>query len=211
MRVLAFTLAVGFGLVLAGCGGRAEEPVPLPRWTAQLPGKPEPADVTLPAHLDAFLPHGPAEYTLRTSVEVPARMRGVPLTLAIAHMPAVATLRVNGSRAVPVGASMLDSYRATGPLRWHIPEDASKQGKLELELQVSHRFMRSAWIDSVPELTAHPLGGASLAAVHTFNTISAIGALAAALFVTFFYAVLFVSLRDTRRANARSKAGSSEM
>ena len=201
MRLLVLTLTVGFGLVLAGCGGRADEPLPLPRWTAQLPGKAEPADVTLPAHLDAFLPHGPAEYTLRTSVEVPARMRGVPLTLAIAHMPAVATLRVNGSRAVPVGASMLDSYRATGPLRWHIPEDASKQGKLELELQVSHRFMRSAWIDSVPELTAHPLGGASLAAVHSFNTVSAIGALAAALFVTFFYAVLFVSLRDTRRAS----------
>ena len=96
---------------------------------------------------------------------------------------------------------MLDSYRATGPLRWRIPEDASKQGKLELELHVSHRFMRSAWIDSVPELTVHPLGGASLAAVHSFNTVSAIGALAAALFVTFFYAVLFVSLRDTRRAS----------
>ena len=29
--------------------------------------------VTLPAHLDAFLPRGPAEYVLRTSVEVPAR------------------------------------------------------------------------------------------------------------------------------------------
>jgi len=100
-----------------------------------------------------------------------------------------------------VGASMLDSYRATGPLRWRIPEDASKRGKLELDLHVSHRFMRSAWIDSVPELTVHPLGGASLAAVHSFNTVSAIGALTAAAVRHVFYAVLFVSLRDTRRAS----------
>jgi serine/threonine protein kinase len=86
-------------------------------------------------------------------------------------------------------------------LRWRIPEDASRQGKLVLELRVAHRFMRSAWIDSVPQLTVHPLGGAGLSAVHSFNTVSAIGALAAALFVTFFYAVLFVSLHDTRRAS----------
>ena len=199
-RLIALTLILGILLALTGCAA-PDEPVPLSRWTAQLPGKQGPTEVTLPAHLDAFLPHGPAQYTLRTTVDVPERMRGAPLTLAIAHMPAVATLRVNGSQAVPVGASMLDSYRATGPLRWRIPEDASKEGRLDLELHVSHRFMRSAWIDSVPELTVHPLGGATLAAVHTFNTVSAIGALAAALFVTFFYAVLFVSLRDTRRAS----------
>lgn len=186
---------------LTGCAAPADETLALPDWAAELPGRREPMKVTLPAHLDAWLPRGPAEYTLRATVDVPPRMRGLPLTLAIPHMPAVATLRVNGSQAVPVGASMLDSYRATGPLRWRIPEDASKRGSLELELRVSHRFMRSAWIDSVPELTVHPLGGAGLAAVHVFNTVSAIGALAAALFVTFFYAVLFVSLRDTRRAS----------
>ena len=200
-RLVAVALTLGILVALTGCAPAADEPLAIPRWTAHLPGKQAPTEVTLPVHLDAFLPHGPAPYTLRTTVDVPERMRGAPLTLAIAHMPAVATLRVNGSQAVPVGASMLDSYRATGPLRWRIPEDASKQGRLELELDVSHRFMRSAWIDSVPELTAHPLGGASLAAVHSFNTVSAIGALAAALFVTFFYAVLFVSLRDTRRAS----------
>ena len=186
---------------MTGCAGAPDEALALPKWAAELPGRHEPVEVTLPAHLEGSLPRGPAEYTLRTTVDVPERMRGLPLTLAIAHMPAVATLRVNGSLAVPVGASMLDSYRATGPLRWRIPEDASKRGKLELDLHVSHRFMRSAWIDSVPELTVHPLGGASLAAVHSFNTVSAIGALTAALFVTFFYAVLFVSLRDTRRAS----------
>ena len=158
--------------------------------------------MTLPAHLDAFLPRGPAEYVLRTTVEVPPAMRGRPLTLAIPHMPAVATLKVDGAnQAVPIEASPFDSYRSSGPLRWRIPEDASKDGRLGLELHVSHRFVRSAWIDSVPELTTHPLGGAGLAAVHTFNVTAAIGALAAALFAAFFYAVLFVSLRDKRRAS----------
>ena len=199
MAGLAFVLSLV--LAVTGCAGVPEETLRLSQWAAELPGRHDPTPVTLPTHLDRSLPRGPAEYVLRTTVEVPARMRGLPLTLAIAHMPAVATLRVNGNQAVPVGASLLDSYRATGPLRWRIPEDASRQGKLDLELHVSHRFMRSAWIDSVPELTVHPLGGAGLAAVHSFNTVSAIGALAAALFVTFFYAVLFVSLRDTRRAS----------
>ena len=190
-------LGVGLAVGLTGCAARPEETIALPTWSAELPGRREPVEVTLPAHLDA-LPRGPTDYTMRTSVEVAERMRGVPLTLAIAHMPAVATLRVNGFEALPIGASMLDSYRATGPLRWRIPEEASRRGKLELELRVRHRFMRSAWIDSVPELTTHPLGGANLAAVHSFNTVSAIGALAAAVFVCFFYAVLFVSLRDTK-------------
>jgi serine/threonine protein kinase len=199
--VLVLTLATGLSIGLTGCASRSpEETIALPTWSAVLPGRQEPLQVTLPAHLDA-LPRGPADYTMRTSVAVPERMRGVPLTLAIAYMPAVATLRVNGFDALPIGASMLDSYRATGPLRWRIPEEASRQGRLELELLVRHRFMRSAWIDSVPELTTHPLGGANLATVHIFNTVSAIGALAAAVFVCFFYAVLFVSLRDTRRSS----------
>jgi serine/threonine protein kinase len=184
-----------------GCHARSDGVFAIPRWSAELPGRHEPLDVTLPAHLDAFLPRGPAEYVLRTSVEVPPAMRGLPLTLAIAHMPAVATLKVDGNEAVAVDASTFDSYRSSGPLRWRIPEDASRDGRLDLELHVSHRFVRSAWIDSVPELTAHPLGGAGLAAVHSFNTTAAIGALAAALFVAFFYAVLFLSLRDKRRAS----------
>jgi serine/threonine protein kinase len=184
-----------------GCHARSDGVFAIPRWSADLPGRHEPLDVTLPAHLDAFLPRGPAEYVLRTSVEVPPAMRGLPLTLAIAHMPAVATLKVDGNEAVAVDASTFDSYRSSGPLRWRIPEDASRDGHLDLELHVSHRFVRSAWIDSVPELTSHPLGGAGLAAVQAFNTTAAIGALAAALFVAFFYAVLFLSLRDKRRAS----------
>jgi serine/threonine protein kinase len=200
-RVVSLLLLATLVLLTMGCSDRTDGIFALPRWSAELPGRHEPLDVTLPAHLDAFLPRGPAEYVLRTAVDVPAEMRGLPLTLAIAHMPAVATLKVDGNQAVPIDASTFDSYRSSGPLRWRIPEDASRDGHLDLELHVSHRFVRSAWIDSVPELTTHPLGGARLAAVQAFNTTAATGALAAALFVAFFYAALFVSLRDKRRAS----------
>ncbi len=201
VRTLVFVLLTSFlALGSTACSTPAEPPLLLPKWTAELPGRADALELTLPAHLDTLLPREPVEYVLRTRVEVPAEMRNRPLTLAIAHMPAMATLRVDGSQAVPVDASTLDSYRASGPQRWRIPEDASKDGRLDLELRVSHRFVRSAWIDSVPQLTTHPLGGARIAAVHTFNNAAATGALTATIFVGFFYFILFLSLRDKRRA-----------
>jgi serine/threonine-protein kinase len=196
---LGWGLALPAVLGLLGCGRHDDRALVVAAWTAEVPGR-APVAVTLPAHLDALLPQGAAEYVLRTGVEVPPDLCGRPLTLAIAHMPAMATLRVDGSEAAPLEVSMLDSYRATGPQRWRVAAEASLDGRLELELRLRHRFARTAWIDSAPELTSHPLGGARLAAVHAFNTAAAIGALSAALFVAFLYAMLFLSLRDRRRA-----------
>lgn len=169
-------------------------------WTAELPGRAGPIDVTLPVHLDTLLAPSPGQYVLRSRVDVPESMRGVPLTLAIAHMPALAALRVDGNEAINASASTLDRYRASSPHRWRIPEDASRDGHLELEMRVSHRFVRSAWIDGAPILTTDPQGGRKLAAVYEFNTVAAIGAIAATLVVAFLYGVIFVSLRDRRRA-----------
>jgi serine/threonine protein kinase len=201
--VLRLAVVALLASVLAGCASREireEHYFYLPAWTAELPGRAEPLHLELPAHLDKLLPKGPADYVLRTGVDVPTGIRGRPLTLAIAHMPALATLIVDGNEAVAIEPSTLDTYRSSGPHRWRIPEDASRDGRLELELRVKHRFVRSAWIDSVPVLTTHPQGGATLGTVHAFNTVAATGALAAALFVAFFYLVLFLSLRDRRRS-----------
>ena len=126
-------------------------------------------------------------------------MRGRPLTLSVPSMPATATLRVDGNLAVPVDESPLDSYRATAPHRWRIAEDASRDGFLDLELRVNHRMSRSGWIDAVPELSTDPRGSAWIAGVHAWNTITAIGALAAASFVTILYGFLSLLLRDERR------------
>jgi hypothetical protein len=167
-------------------------------WTAELPGRGEPIEVTLPVHLDDRLPRAPVDYVLRADVDVPEDMRGRPLTLSMPHMPARAELAIDGSRAVPVDTSSLDRYRATGPNRWRVPEDASKDGKLALRLVVQHRMSRTAWLDGTPELTTDPLGG--MGAVHAFNTASATGALSAAAIVTLLYVVLFLSMERRRRA-----------
>jgi len=198
LLVLALTLVVA----CLGCGGtrEPEQVVRIPTWSAQLPGRTEPLVVTLPAHLDGYLPRTPTEYVLRTVVEVPEDMRGRPLTLALPHTPAVATLRVDGAAAVPVEESPLDAYRASAPHRWRVPEDASSDGRIELALTIRHRFTRSGWIDAVPTLTTHPRGGARLTAVHAFDSITAIAALAAAIVVAVLYGFLFASLKGPRRA-----------
>lgn len=172
----------------------------IPTWVADLPGRTEPLVVTLPVHLDGYLPRAPTDYVLRTTVDVPADMRGQTLTLAVPHAPAIATLRVDGAEAVPVEESPLDGYRAAAPHRWRVPEAASRDGKVDLELHIRHRFTRSGWLDAVPVLTTHPWGGARLTAVHAFNTIAAIGALAAAIVVAILYGFLFVTLKGPRRA-----------
>jgi serine/threonine protein kinase len=203
-RLLALVLVLALALGTAGCTGRpgsgTAHQMAISTWMAELPGRSEPIQLTLPVHLDTLLPRAPVDYVLRARVDVAPEMRGRPLTLAVAHMPALATLRVDGSEAVPVDASTLDRYRASAPHRWRIPEDASKDGHLDLELHVRHRFVRSAWVDSTPVLTTDPLGGQALAAVYEFNTVAAIGALAAALVVAFLYGVIWASLRDRRRA-----------
>ncbi len=210
-RVIRRPAAVGLRLLLgilllgiAGCthraGPSALHEVAVSRWTAELPGQAGPIDVTLPVHLDTLLVPTPGEYVLRAKVDVPEAMRGVPLTLAIAHMPALATLRVDGNETINASASTLDRYRASAPHRWRVPEDASRDGHLELEMRVSHRFVRSAWIDATPVLTTDPQGGQKLATVYELNTVAAIGAIAATLVVAFLYGVIFVSLRDRRRA-----------
>ncbi|CAN5924956.1 hypothetical protein BH11MYX4_BH11MYX4_12720 [soil metagenome] len=203
-RALALAAVLVLGLGSAGCthrpGAGPLRQRAISAWSAELPGRPGPIDVTLPVHLDTLLARTPGEYVLRAKVEVPEEMRGLPLTLAVAHMPALATLRVDGSEAVNAAGTSLDRYRASSPHRWRIPEEASRDGRLELEMRVSHRFVRSAWIDATPILTTDPQGGAALAAVYEFNTVAAIGAIAATLVVAFLYGVIFVSLRDKRRA-----------
>ena len=207
-RVRRFTswrllLVAVLGMICASCktpwrmhSARVE----VPHWKADLPGQPTAVDVTMPMHFDRYLPRAPSEYVLRTRVIVPPEMRGLPLTFAVPQLSAVATLRVDETEAVPVEANTFDAYRATGPQRWRIPEGATRDGAVDLELRVLHRMSRSAWIDAVPLLTTHPLGGESLAAVHLFNTVAAIGALAAGLVVALLYGILYASLAGRRRA-----------
>ncbi|HEY8077490.1 MAG TPA: protein kinase, partial [Labilithrix sp.] len=107
---------------------------------------------------------------------------------------------VDGAEAVPIGASPFDVYRATNPNRWRIPELATRDGTIHLELRVAHRMSRSAWIDVMPVLTTDPNGGVWLERVYLFDTAAAAGALAGGVIVALLYGFLFVSMRDKRRA-----------
>jgi serine/threonine protein kinase len=176
--------------------------IPLASWRADLPGNAAAVPVELPAHLDHRLPNVPSRYQLRTTAEIPDDLRGKSLTLSVPHMPAMASLEVDGAEAVPVGTSAFDVYRASGPQRWRIPADATRDGSIDLELDVHHTMSRSGWFDAVPFITTDPLGGAGLAAVHAFNTLSAVGALAASVVVSLLYGFLFLSLRDRRRRSS---------
>lgn len=187
-------------LFLLGCGsGVAETSIPLPRWNVQLPGSATAHPIDLPAHFDRELPRAPATYRLSTEVVLPPAMQGRALTLAIPHMPGIATLDANGFEAVPIDASTLDRYRATNPQRWRIPAKAAVDGKVLLTLSISHRSARTAFVDATPVLTTHPLGGTTLTLVHGFNTASAEGAMAAGVVVALLYGFLFIAIREPKR------------
>ncbi len=116
-----------------------------------VPGAP-PRPVTLPTHLHE-LPYRPLVYELETDVEVDDALRGQALDLVIAYLPASASLRVNGRDVRdPHDVLPADQYRRAGPQRWLVPAAESASGRLHLELQVTHRWSQSAWLDLVPEL-----------------------------------------------------------
>lgn len=195
-----FFCVLALGVASVACSGEPVEDarIPVRSWEADLPGAAAPVKVELPAHLDDRLPRTPSRYVLRTHVDLPDALRGKSLTLAVPHMPATATLRVDGNEATTVDANAFDVYRVTHPHRWRIPADATKDGQLDLELAVQHTMSRSGWFDAEPVLTTHPLGGAGLAAVRMFNTVAAMGALGASFVVSLLYGFLFLLLRRDR-------------
>ncbi len=183
--------------LLAGCGS-AERVLPIAAWTVTVPGAP-PFEAHLPIRLDARMPAAPSSYSLATRVTVPPGMRGRHLTFAIRHLPALASLKVDGHDAALLDPSVLDRYRHAGPQRWRIPAEATTDGVIDLRLDVEHRWPQSAWWLGAPELSATLDGGPALTATDTFNEVSAIGALASSAFVVFLFGFLFVTPSGRRR------------
>src|SRR5207253_11265325 len=112
-----------------GCAGPAsiaEERFEVPAWKLSRVGEKSDVPLTLPAHLDAWLPNRAEHYVLHTDVDIPDRLAGRALTLSIPHMPALASLEVNGVEAVQVGNAPFDVYRASGPRRWRVPAEATR-------------------------------------------------------------------------------------
>jgi hypothetical protein len=182
--------------LLAGCVGDGGGAIPLSRWTlVSLRGA---SDVTLPAHVGSRLPQGPTHYALKTHAELPPDFRDRPLTLAIAYMPAIVTLLVNGHEAVPLETSALDRYRSQGSHRWRIArDDASGEDGIDLEMQVDDTWTESAWINTVPTLSTSPAGDPRVLFIESFNEITAEAGFVTTLLMAFTFGVLF--FLDRRR------------
>lgn len=171
-RVYAVRLVCVLACAIAGCADAGA--LELTHW--ELSAGAPPAATTLPAHLD--VPSRPGEYTLRTTVALPAAMRGHRLRLVIDELHALVALRAGGTeirRDTPAGTR----YRTRGPIEWVIPEALTSGASLELELRVEHRWTQSGWWDVVPELLPVDAAGEGTTAVTVFDLYIAFAALIA--------------------------------
>ena len=184
-------------LVLGLLGCQPDTGITLRAFTLRLPdGRKE--NVDLPARLDGKLPKTNVDYTLTTAVELPPELRGHPLTLSLGNLGALVTARANGAPLSPVRPGMLDTYRATEPVIFNLPENVTREGALTIELTVQHRWYKSAIIDEAPIITSRPLGPDRVLMISTWNHVTALGALAASAVVVMLYSFVWISMRGPR-------------
>src|SRR5262245_48993570 len=119
---------VALWLGAAACSGDGAFEVA--RWRLVTEGVEQP--IELPAHLDSLMPARPTAYTLSTELEVPADLRGRPLTLTVAAFPAIVDLYVDGRRAEALESSVTERYRSPGWHAWRVPSDPAPRRALEL-------------------------------------------------------------------------------
>ncbi|MGO8999982.1 MAG: protein kinase domain-containing protein [Polyangiaceae bacterium] len=179
---------------LVGCG--REPTLVLTSWELEAPDSAH-AHVTLPVHLDRELPARRSRYALRTSVTLPPDLRGRALTLAIPILNAPCALLVDGRRMAPLDIGTDRAYRGNGHPRWTIPEDATSNPTLDLELDIDHTWTQSAWLDAPPRLSATPEGDATYLAVTGVTDLCAALGLTAILLGVPLYLGMF--LLDRRR------------
>jgi serine/threonine-protein kinase len=191
--LLALLLAA---MALAGC---ANDPtVPLSSWALESPATSEASRVELPAHFDGRLPREACHYVLRTRVAVPEPWRGADLTLAIPHFLALASLRIDGRLIDPLDVDDVARYRGSASYRWRVPSDLTARGELDLALDVDHTWTQSAWLDTVPRLSATPRGDRAFRWIAAFDRVTASAALTTLLMAAFVYGVVFLLDRRQR-------------
>jgi serine/threonine-protein kinase len=193
MRVVRLLRVVPLAFAATACGG--ERGLPLAQWTLAYDGGT--TALTVPSHFDARLGDHDQVYALRTHVDLPAEMKGEPLSLTIDYFGGLTQLRANGFDAPDGDLSVLERYRSNGPHRFVIPIAATRAGALDLEMRVQHRWTQSGWLDSVPRLSRGERGDALYGLISTFNRGSAVAAAAMIQLVCLAYGLLY--LADRRR------------
>lgn len=99
------------------------------------------------------------EVWLTTDVSLPERMRGETLELTIPLLEAPVRARIEGELVPAHDAS--DGYRRALSYHWTVPAEASRDGRVALELGITQSWRKAGWFGTVPRLT---LGGAREAA-----------------------------------------------
>ncbi len=178
----------------AGC----EDPtsLPLPRWTLVRDSAP-PLQLELPTKVDDLLGKRGERYVIETRVDLPAHMRGVPITLAFTRLAALVSLRANGQPVESVLDDAFAKYRRPSAQQWRIPASLTVGRELTLRLVVSDRWFQSTWLACTPSLAPHKDGDRWYRFATLFNTASDAIALSFALLLGISYAVIF--LGDRRR------------
>jgi serine/threonine-protein kinase len=156
-RMPARSFGVRVGIVLwiallaaltAGCGG--SEGQVIERWILHTERASKP--IEMPVHLRE-LPKRAGHYRLSTELAIDPQLRGRDLDLVIPYLPAHSSLWVEGR---PVRSTLpgdaASAPRHVGPHRWEIPHAAMLDDRLSLELQVTHTWTQSAWLDVPPRL-----------------------------------------------------------
>ncbi|MGZ3450569.1 MAG: protein kinase domain-containing protein [Polyangiales bacterium] len=174
----ALALLVLLCTLLLGCDdGRA---LRIDHWT--LDGR----AVVLPIKAD--VPDRADRFVLRTHVELPDDLRGQTLTLAIPQIEAKTELAVDGARVLP-----LDAPGGRSP-RFRIEPT---RPAIDLALTIENDTPQSAFLSTIPRLSATPWGDARFRATKTFDLATSTIALGALVGMFVTYAVLY--LLDRRR------------
>ncbi len=147
-------LALGLSLALVvttGCDRTTGQL--LTHWTLDAPGIAS-RPIDLPVHLNGQLPNRFLKYRISTTVDLDRRLVGHEVELVLPSLPAFASLRVNGQEARLMGdVEPAGQYGGTMPRSWLLPTSATSSGApIVLELEVTHRWTQSAWLDVAPEL-----------------------------------------------------------
>ncbi|MGZ3456362.1 MAG: protein kinase domain-containing protein [Polyangiales bacterium] len=194
IRSSALVLLIGMLALLLGCG--AADAIEIRGWTLERAGA-ENVAVSVPVHLDRWLPPGPARYDLRAHVALPPALRGKRLTLAIPFFEAPATLTVNGVVAAPLEWNVVPGKPAIGAQSFRIDPIGDE---LTLVLSAERSNARAGFFDTVPRLSATPLGDPRYLAIRTLDGPVTLAAFAVLSMIGFTYLVLHF-LDRTRRVH----------
>ena len=77
------------------------------------------------------IPHDVTTFAIETDVALPPELRGVPLTLSLVHLPAIATLHAGDHEAVHLDPEPMEVYRV-GTQRFRIDAESTKAERLTL-------------------------------------------------------------------------------